>query len=284
MKHSKKRFLFFGLLRFGLSKSVWNVIRRSALLFIILLGVFLLFISTNKSHYAEDIRVELTSFFTPLLKVLASPGNFLVTKSEDIDKYLFAYEKNKALEIENLQLKKQLILFAQLKSENKSLKELLNFVEDNNFYHITTRVVGDLGGPYINSLLVDAGEKENIKKNMAVIGQKGLVGRVIEVGEKSARILLITDINSHIPVISSFSKERAIVEGENKPYLKLKFVSKESKLRKGEIMMTSGDGGLFPANLAVGIVDIDEKGRFNVKPFEEIGKIVLLTILGDSPS
>src|SRR5690606_4385105 len=117
---------------------------------------------------------------------------------------------------------------------------------------IATKILGDSSGPFIRSALVNAGETHGVLKGQIVINYNGLVGRIIEVGSKTSRVLLITDINSRIPIITASSRERGIVVGNNTDLLSLLYLPEDTRVQIGEIIFTSGDGESFPSGVPIG--------------------------------
>jgi rod shape-determining protein MreC len=151
--------------------------------------------------------------------------------------------------------------------ENRSLRELLKVVPTKQSNYITARIVSDMSGPYVRSALIGGGAQAGMKKNQAVINEHGLVGRVVEVGDNTARVLLLADINSRIPVVAETSGEKTILVGNNNDLPTLSYLSPSSMIAVGERIVTSGDGGVFPRGLPVGVVTKVEKGVVHVQPF-----------------
>jgi rod shape-determining protein MreC len=121
--------------------------------------------------------------------------------------------------------------------------------------------------------LINAGERDGVRKNQIVINQQGVVGRIIETGEKTARILLLTDLNSKIPVITSESRERCIAAGDNSEVIKILYLPGDNKVKVGEQVFTSGDGDMFPADLQVGTIYAMTDKAFYIKPSVEWSRL-----------
>ena len=114
------------------------------------------------------------------------------------------------------------------------------------------RIVADAGGPFVQTRLIDAGSRRGVREGMAVVDERGMVGRVVQVGEESARVLLLTDFNSRIPVVVAGSRDQALLVGDNTPYPKLRFLPLSPGFRLGDRVLTSGADGLLPPGLPVG--------------------------------
>jgi len=118
---------------------------------------------------------------------------------------------------------------------------------DHNF--ITARVIADSGNAFVKSLLVEAGSLDRVQKNYAVIAGEGLIGRVIEVGKNVSRILLVSDMNSRIPVLIENTSQHAVLAGGNETSPTLEHLPASSGVDVGARIVTSGHGGVFPAGI-----------------------------------
>src|SRR3546814_10996914 len=102
--------------------------------------------------------------------------------------------------------------------------------------------------------MINLGAANGIEDGQAVLGRRGLLGRIVQTGERSARILLITDLNARIPVLVESSRHRAILGGDNTEQPELLYLPRDSKVAVGNRIITSGPGGMFPAGLPVAVV------------------------------
>lgn len=264
---------------FHFSRPVRVLMRRSSLAAIVILAVVTVFVSKVDSPFTRSVRVAIADTMSPVMRVLSVPVEVVAGWHADMSEYFFVHDKNKALTQENVRLAQQLISLSQVAVENERLKDLLGFVDDVNYSYVSARVVGDVSGPFIRSILINAGQSGHVRKGQAVVGENGLVGRIIEVGEQSSRILLITDINSRIPVITSISRERSILAGNNTGNPDLIYLHEDNQVKEGEVVVTSGDGGLFPPDLLVGKVRVASDGSFSVQPFMQWHRLEHLSVL-----
>ena len=116
-------------------------------------------------------------------------------------------------------------------------------------------------------------------KGQAVINNEGLTGRVVSAGQHSARILLLTDLNSRIPVIMESSREKAVLAGDNTPHPRLKFLAVDARVNVGDRIVTSGQGGVFPPGLPVGVVSLVSEERALVQPYVNWDRLEHVTVL-----
>jgi len=159
----------------------------------------------------------------------------------------------------------------------RSLQELLNYVPDLSVGYISARVIADTGGAFAHSLLLNAGERDGVQKGQAAITGEGLVGRIAGVGARSSRILLITDLNSRIPVVVGPNRKRAILTGDNTDRPRIIHLPPGEMLSPGDVVTTSGHGGVLPVGLAVGVVATVKDNSVNVEPYVERDKLELVT-------
>jgi rod shape-determining protein MreC len=175
-------------------------------------------------------------------------------------------DQNRALKAQVAELMQWQATANDLKAENEALQRLIHVVPDGKMRFFAARIVGDSGGPYMRSALISGGGEDGIKEGQAVISAEGLLGRVIEAGNSSSRVLLLTDINSRVPVVSEHSRERSIASGDNSAALKLDYVETGSRMEVGERLLTSGDGGIFPPGVPVGVITRIDGGAVTVQP------------------
>jgi rod shape-determining protein MreC len=167
----------------------------------------------------------------------------------------------------------------RLEADNRTLRELLNFTPEERATFISARVIADGGGPFVRSVIVNAGARDGLRKGQAVVTGAGLVGRVSETGGRSARVLLLTDLNSRIPVVAEQSRTRAILAGDNSARPRLVFLPENAKLVPGERIVTSGHGGALPAGLLVGIVTSAGEGTVRVEPIVDWDRLEYVRVI-----
>ena len=236
-------------------------------------------LSKAEPALVEQVRTKVIDSVVPALELISRPvklANDLAQKFEGLI----------ALRAENLRLQKdnEYLLTWQnaahrLSIENTALREHLNFVPDSEPRFVTVRVVADTGGTFVHSLLVGSGMANGIRRNQAAINGKGLIGRVSDVGERSARILLLTDLNSRIPVLIESTGDRGILVGDNSPRPRLQYLPPNPSISPGDLVLTSGHGGVFPMGLPVGVVTEVSNNRPLVQPFADMERLDYLRVL-----
>lgn len=246
---------------FPLKSLMW---RAFALIFLTT-SIGLVILSRTGSPAGATVRGMFQDMLTPVLSVLSSPSKAMGNMGGWWHDIMSAREENRALKEERAQLLHWQSVARELEAENKALRSLLNFNPPNAVGYVTARVVGQTGGPYSRSLLINAGRNQGVKQDQAVINDAGLVGRVMEAGSNSARVLLVSDLNSRIPVVAENSRTRAILAGLNEDMPELRFVEKNQSIDVGELLVTGADGHVFPAGIPVGKVFSNQKQDVRVR-------------------
>ncbi len=245
----------------------------------ILLAVFALFVTAISPQTVSGVRAGLTDLAVPMLSVITRPAQDAAAFVRNASGIAEMQSENARLLDENSKLREWYQTALLLDAENKSLRELLNVKLEPQNRYITARVLGDSGNTFVKSLLVSAGENDGVHKGQAVVSGVGLVGRVIEAGKSSARVLLVTDINSRVPVMVEDSRQHAIMAGGNDSSPTLEHIPPDSEITEGARIVTSGHGGIFPQGLPVGRVVPDENGGYRVELFADFGRLVHVRVV-----
>ena len=205
----------------------------------------------------EDNLKVVKNYFTDIasygLEIIGFPINSITKAANQINSLIFLYSNNKNLILENNELYKWKDLAQRLLVENNELKKLLNGANKIPYNFITAKVIANSSGSYIKTITINVGTKDGLFIGNAVVNNWGMIGRIIQVGKKSSRVLLTTDINSQIPIYFEKSKHKAILSGNNSDLLTVKYLKSRVKLFNNERLLTSGEGGLLPRGLAVGL-------------------------------
>ena len=139
--------------------------------------------------------------------------------------------------------------------------------------------MADSGSPFRQSVLLNVGGRDGIMEGWAAMDGLGLVGRISGLGRNTARVILLTDTSSRVPVTIQPSGQRALVIGDNSPAPLLDFIENAEQVRPGDRVVSSGDGGVFPAGLAVGRVAADPGGRMRVRIAADYERLEFLRVL-----
>ncbi|GBD40690.1 Cell shape-determining protein MreC [bacterium HR39] len=219
-----------------------------------------------------------------VMGVVRVPLALVASAGDAVGELLALRAENARLREENRQLLRWRHEAVRLAVENEALRRMLAMpLVEAVPRHTVARVVADSGSRFVHTRLVDAGEDRGVRVGMAVVDERGMVGRVIAVGRHSARVLLLVDLNSRIPVVVEPSGDRAILEGDNGPLPRLRFLPLDPRVAVGDRVVTSGADGLLPAGLPVGVITrVDESGM-RVRPYVDWARLDYVTILDLPP-
>lgn len=227
---------------------------------------------------AERARIALADALTPIYAVIAQPLQHAHRLIENGRRLLSVYQDNVRLRAENERLRKWQAVALALDNENATLKANLRWIPDPQAHFVTGRVVADAGGVYARSVLVAANPSHHITKGQIALDDRGLVGRVTEVGARSVRVLLITDINSRVPVTLESSHARAMLMGTNGPRPRLMHWPEGMQPQEGERVVTSAEADTFPPGLVVGTVHYNANNVPEVQPAARLDRLEIVRL------
>ncbi len=252
---------------------------RTASGFFVVVSLLLFAWSNLAPGNVQAVRAGAADWLAPVVGAVSRPFQAVTSYAERVSGISDLQNENARLRQENERLREWYQTALQLQAENKSLQDLLHVAIEPQSRFVTARVIADSGNSFVRTLLVMAGRDNGVDKGQAVISGDGLVGRTVEVGDRAARVLLITDINSRVPVTIEGSDMRAMLAGRNDGPPVLMHLPKGSKLIAGARVITSGAGGIFPYGLPVGVVQPAEDGTTAVRMFADMDKLIHVRIV-----
>ncbi len=241
--------------------------QRFGFLFLLLVATLLMLFGKAENAVVERVRTAIADVVTPVLEVLSRPAASVAEVIDNIGELVDLHTENARLRAENERLRHWEKMAHQLQATNDVLRDQLRLKPDPAAAFISARVIADAGGIFVRSVLVNAGAANGVRKGQAVVTGDGLAGRIAEAGERAARVLLITDLNSRVPVVLQSSRHRAVLAGDNSPRPELRYLSVNARVSPGDRVVTSGHGGAFPPGLPVGIVASVSDSVVRVEPF-----------------
>ena len=256
-----------------------SVVQRFAFALLVGAALTVMILSRAEPRLVDNMRGAVSDAAAPILEFFSHPAASFASLIEDVDAVLDVHEENALLEEQNAALRKWQSVAEQMSRENEELRRMLHVVPDPEASFVTARVISDSGGPFVRTVLINAGENDRVRKGQAVINTQGLTGRVVSAGQHSARILLLTDLNSRIPVVVESSREKAVLAGDNTPRPRLEFLAVDARIAVGARIVTSGQGGIFPPGLPVGIVSLAGEERALVQPYVNWDRLEHVTVL-----
>jgi rod shape-determining protein MreC len=227
---------------------------------------------------AEKARMALADALAPIYAALAEPLAGVRDAIGDATDLWDMRAENARLRDENERLRRWQSVALALDAENQRLKANLHWIPDLTPSYVTARVVADAGGVYAKAVLLSIGPNHGIRKGEIALDERGLVGRITEVGSRTARVLLITDLNSRIPVILENSRAHAILIGTNGPRPRLLYWPEGIMPQEGERVVTSAEASAFPANLPIGTVHFTSSNVPEVAPAAMLDRLEVVRI------
>lgn len=234
--------------------------------------VFLLAGSKNLTCKA---RIRLTDSIAPSV---AAPGNIFTAISK-FTPFASLRDQNKALRNKIDAQARALEEAKSIYAENQRLKDLLALRKTLGYSTVTAQVIGRDPSNWSDSIIIDKGSDGGVVANKAVISSKGLVGRVVELGRRSAKILLITDPNSKVGVVLERNRQGGMLLGRSDGTCKMIYIALDSDIAKGDKIVTAGLGSAFPKNIPAGeVISVGkEPGRLYkyaiIKPVDDLSKL-----------
>lgn len=254
--------------------------QRFAFLLLLLVAFSLMLLSKAETVIVERMRAGVIDIFAPVLDAMSRPIATVAEAINSVRELGRLREENRFLRDQNVRLLEWQQTAHALAAQNRALQSLLNYALDPDVNFVAGRVIADSGGMFVRSVLVNAGARHGVAKGQAVVDSEGFVGRIAAVGDRSSRVLLVTDLNSRIPVVTETSRERAILAGDNSGRPKLVFLPPNATVAVGERIITSGHGGVIPPGLPVGrVVSVAPTGgEIRIQPIAELDRLEYVRI------
>ena len=248
---------------------------------LILILVSSLFIvnKIDKSPIFKSIRSSSISIVYYISSVVVSPAKFVGDGVSKIIEIRSVYKDNEQYKKERLIESKSFQELVSLKLKIVEYERLLNLNEDLDYDFITSRVIADLSKKYFSSILVDVGKKDGVFENMPITGPNGLLGKITDVDQSISRGMLVTDVSSRIAVSISEESFQGILIGQNQRNPRIDFVKEFTQVTIGDLVTTSGKGGIFPPYIFVGQIVKKGKDYLEVELFEDIDSLTHIRLL-----
>ena len=256
-----------------------KVLLRRVFIFILFLCSFLfILLSKVDSPVVDKANHFVINITGPIMQVVELPSRFIhriYTYFYDIS---HIYADNRALRVENKQMMMLQNKVRTLEVENQLLERLLNYVPPQDATFMSAKIIAESGDSFTHTLLVYVGD-EAVKKGQIVLGDESVIGRIDAVSGKYAKVILVTDINSKIPVVVERTRVRGILSGNNTALPQLMFTRSTSDIQEGDVIVTSGVGGMFPSGLPIGFVNSIKNGVIDVETMADISRVEYVRIV-----
>jgi len=235
---------------------------------VVLIASVAILLSDRREAFDTDAygnpRTLSDKVMAPVGDALSTPGRLTGQGVEGIRGYFFAVSENRRLKAELKDMRQWRDVAIALRDTNERYRAILGLKTDPPIPMASARIVTDSRGPFANSRLANVGREKGVKPGNPVMSENGLVGRVVGVADGVSRVLLLTDVASRTPVMIDRTNARAILTGDGGPNPKLEYLRGQEPVKSGDRVLTSGDGGVFPRGLPVGVAVKGLDGRWRV--------------------
>ena len=251
--------------------------QKFSLLTLLFVSILTITLSSLDFRVIRYLKIAINELVYRSAFVVSIPENFIKDTFIEISDYSTFFDDYKKNKIELSNLKSSNVSSAIIQFENKELKELINdYVSSSN--KILAKIIVDQDSPFLKSIIINKGSKDNIKIGTNIYDQAYLVGRVIEVNYKTARVLLLSDLNSNVPVSIAPQNVQAIItgSGDNKGEIKYIKDGLEDKFDEKSIVYTSGTGAIFKSGIPIGKIQLkknDTKSKFDVEFYSDFSQL-----------
>ncbi len=251
--------------------------QKFSLLTLVFLSMFVILLSSLDFRIIKILKIGINEVVYRSSFIVSIPENFLKNTYGNIIEYTTFYKnyRNNKNELDNLRSKN--ISSEITQNENKELKELINdYISTSD--KILAKIIVDHDSPFLKSIIINKGSKDNIKIGTNIYDQAYLVGRVIEVNYKTSRVLLLSDLNSNVPVTIAPKNIQAIITGSGNNYAQIKYIKEglSDEFNEESIVYTSGTGAIFKSGIPIGTlkqIENEKSIKFNVKFYSDFSQL-----------
>ena len=251
--------------------------QRFSLFALITLCIMLIFFETLEAKPLNYLRAFVNDTIYRGSVLVSAPLRVFSGISKYTKQHINLNKNYNKLKIENEKLKSNTSNTDFLKLENTQLRKLINEESSSNSTFVSARVMLDKQSPYLNSFIINIGSNKNIKNGKEVLDGKNFIGRTVDVNFFSSRVLLISDLNSKIPIITEPSGNHAILSGHGNELPTLEYLPKNHSIKDGDKIFTSGKGGIFTPGIPIGKVKI-ENNIIKILLFSDLSQITFVNV------
>tara|TARA_B110001450_G_scaffold229094_1_gene229444 strand:+ start:571 stop:1419 length:849 start_codon:yes stop_codon:yes gene_type:complete len=252
--------------------------QRFSLLGLIFFSIAILVLSVFNLKPINYIKITVKEIVYRSSFIVSAPEKFIKNSYFNIQSHFNLYEKNQKIETELEDLRSKKLLNNFILEENKRLKNILDdyLVESDEIF---AKVLSDKDSPFLRSIAINKGSKHNIKLGMVVLDGEYLIGKIIEVNYLSSRVLMLSDLNSKIPVIIEPSGFLSILSGTGENNGIIQYTRRDSTIENKTIVYTSGSAGLFKSGIPIGKIDDFDDNEKKVEFFSDFSQLRFVKVL-----
>lgn len=248
-------------------------------IFFVFLSLIFLVVSTINYDFKNKVSYFFVDISLPVVNFVSSPVNIAINLFTDFSELIEAKKENEILRIHNQQLRSKILQTINIHHENSELREMLSFASEHSLNYNVAKVFAQSHELFNRQLIVRSKKGLELRNGSAVILNKSIIGRIIEANKNEARLLLLTDSKSKIPIVVSESRDRGILSGQNDDLMKIEFLPKDHNINVGDMVFTSSDGKSIPSGIFVGLVTKVDKRNVYVSLSQETNNLDVVTII-----
>ncbi|MDY6407458.1 MAG: rod shape-determining protein MreC [Pseudomonadota bacterium] len=237
------------------------------LAFLVLL-MFIIGFGQFKNPFLSQLKMALIETVTPIVRVVSAPVRFGKNLFWGSKEFINTYNENKQLKAEIEDLKNWKNIALQLRFEQEQYQKLLNYVPPPKASFVTAKTLTDNGSRFSRSIIVSAGDADGVSKGDVAMTSSGIVGRVVAVGHHISRLMLLTDYASRVPIVVGDKAIKGVLTGDGSDTPKIIALPENQTVRVGDIVFSSGQVGVYPSGLGIGVVEAVSDGEISVRLFE----------------
>ena len=255
--------------------------QRFSLIALIFFSIFIIVLGKYNFKGINFLKLSLKELVYRTTFIVSVPENFVISSYQTIRDHFYLYSTYENLKKDYESLKATKLNTDFLKSENEALKSKINDVSIQSS-ELLAKVIIDKKSPFLRSVIINRGSKDNVILGMAVLDEKFLVGKVVEVNYSTSRVLLLSDLNSKIPVSIEPNGVQSILSGSGSSFGEIQYIKENYELENDSEIFTSGSGGIFRSGIPIGKTIADENIGFDtikVKFHSDFSQLRLVKIV-----
>ena len=251
--------------------------QKFSLFVLIILSIILIYVETIETKPLNYLRSFVKDIIYRGALVASVPSKGFGNLTDTVKQHVNLYSNYNQLKEENDKLRNNISKTDFLELENTQLRKLIEEQVTSSSNLVSARVMLDKQSPFLNSFIINTGSNKGIKNGMAVLDGKNFIGRIVDVNFFSSRVLLVSDLNSKIPVLIEPSAHHAILSGHGKNKPTLEYLPKKHTIQDGDKVYTSGKEGIFSPGIPIGEAKV-ENNLITVLLFSDLNQITFINI------
>tara|TARA_B100000029_G_scaffold433635_1_gene446560 strand:+ start:1022 stop:1870 length:849 start_codon:yes stop_codon:yes gene_type:complete len=252
--------------------------QRFSLIALIFFSIALIALSRFNFPAINYLKISLNEIIYRASFVVSIPEQQIQNASIALNKHFKLYKDLEITKKKIKQLEYEKYNSNYLTSENKRLRKLIDeYIIKSD--ELVAKVLLDKNSPFLKSIIVNKGSKDDVKLGMAVLDDQYLIGKIVEVNYSTSRALLVSDLNSKIPISVEPGNLLSILSGTGKDFGKIQYTQEDFNFQESDIVYTSGSGGIFKSGIPIGKIKIDNNKNIKVKFFSNLSQITFVKLV-----